>query len=135
MSMPTGKTDYMKRREAEKKMQEAAPTKAKDLGLSDKGYWRFEFPKDKQGKSTRETAIRDIKSTLDKDQKTYPELKIDIMPSPKEDSVAVIKLIGTGAHKVGTKVKKDYRDLAGFKGAVITKYTPKFTSSGIAPKP
>lgn len=135
MSMPTGKTDYMKRREAEKKMQEAAPAKAKDLGLSDKGYWRFEFPKDKQGKSTRETAIRDIKSTLDKDQKTYPELKIDIMPSPKEDSVAVIKLIGTGAHKVGTKVKKDYRDLAGFKGAVITKYTPKFTSSGIAPKP
>ena len=135
MSTPTGKTDYMKRREAEKKMQEAAPAKAKDLGLSDKGYWRFEFPKDKQGKSTRETAIRDIKSTLDKDQKTYPELKIDIMPSPKEDSVAVIKLIGTGAHKVGTKVKKDYRDLAGFKGAVITKYTPKFTSSGIAPKP
>ena len=116
-------------------IEEAAPAKAKDLGLSDKGYWRFEFPKDKQGKSTRETAIRDIKSTLDKDQKTYPELKIDIMPSPKEDSVAVIKLIGTGAHKVGTKVKKDYRDLAGFKGAVITKYTPKFTSSGIAPKP
>jgi hypothetical protein len=54
---------------------------------------------------------------------------------PKEQNVAVIKLIGTGAHKVGTKIKKDYRDLAGFKGAVITKYTPKFTSSGIAPKP
>ena len=130
MSMPTGKTDYMKRREAEKKMQEAAPAKAKDLGLSDKGYWRFEFPKDKQGKSTRETAIRDIKSTLDKDQKTYPELKIDIMPLKKEEDkeFAVIKLNGEGAHTVGLKMKAAYKDKAGFKGAVIKPYHPTFQS-------
>ena len=125
MSMPTGKTDYMKRREAEKKMQEAAPAKAKDLGLSEKGYFKVKFPA-----GTREEAIKSIETLLKSDQAKYPGLKVDIMPLKKEEDkdFAVIKLNGEGAHTVGLKMKAAYKDKAGFKGAVIKPYHPTFQS-------
>lgn len=125
MSTPTGKTDYMKRREAEKKMQEAAPAKAKDLGLSEKGYFKVKFPA-----GTREEAIKSIETLLKSDQAKYPGLKVDIMPLKKEEDkdFAVIKLNGEGAHTVGLKMKAAYKDKAGFKGAVIKPYHPTFQS-------
>jgi hypothetical protein len=125
MPASTGKTDYMKRREAEKKMQEAAPTKAKDLGLSEKGYFKVKFPA-----GTREMALKSIESLLKSDQAKYPGLKVDIMPLKKEEDkdFAVIKLNGEGAHTVGLKMKAAYKDKAGFKGAVIKPYHPTFQS-------
>jgi hypothetical protein len=125
MPASTGKTDYMKRREAEKKMQEAAPTKAKDLGISEKGYFKVKFPA-----GTREEALKSIESLLKSDQAKYPSLKVDIMPLKKEEDkdFAVIKLNGEGAHTVGLKMKAAYKDKAGFKGATIKPYHPTFQS-------
>ena len=125
MPTSTGKTDYMKRREAEKKMQEAAPTKAKDLGLSEKGYFKVKFPA-----GTREEALKSIESLLKSDQAKYTSLKVDIMPLKKEEDkdFAVIKLNGEGAHTVGLKMKAAYKDKAGFKGATIKPYHPTFQS-------
>jgi hypothetical protein len=123
MPASTGKTDYMKRREAEKKMQEAAPAKAKDLGISEKGYFKVKFPA-----GTREEALKSIESLLKSDQAKYPALKVDIMPLKKEEDkdFAVIKLTGEGAHTVGLKMKAAYKDKAGFKGAIIKPYHPTF---------
>jgi len=125
MPASTGKTDYMKRREAEKKMQEAAPAKAKDLGISEKGYYKVKFPA-----GTREEALKSIESLLKLDQAKYTSLKVDIMPLKKEEDkdFAVIKLNGEGAHTVGLKMKAAYKDKAGFKGATIKPYHPTFQS-------
>jgi hypothetical protein len=106
-------------------IEEAAPAKAKDLGISEKGYFKVKFPA-----GTREEAIKSIESLLKSDQVKYPGLKVDIMPLKKEEDkdFAVIKLNGEGAHTVGLKMKAAYKDKAGFKGATIKPYHPTFQS-------
>jgi hypothetical protein len=106
-------------------IEEAAPAKAKDLGISEKGYFKVKFPA-----GAREEAIKSIESLLKSDQAKYPGLKVDIMPLKKEEDkdFAVIKLNGEGAHTVGLKMKAAYKDKAGFKGATIKPYHPTFQS-------
>jgi hypothetical protein len=118
-------TDYMKRHEADKKANEAELVKAKDLGRSEKGYYKVKFPE-----GTREEALKSIEALLKSDQAKYLSLKVDIMPLKKEEDkdFAVIKLSGEGAHTVGRNMKTAYKEKAGFKGAIIKPYHPTFQS-------
>jgi hypothetical protein len=99
MSMPTGKTDYMKRREAEKKMQEAAPTKDKDGSAAFDTSVAFRLI----AKGNRDEAFAELQKDINKNTTDgkFPKVKATIILSKGNPQHIILKLNGPSAFSMG----------------------------------
>ena len=101
MSTSTGKTDYMKRREAEKKMQEAAPTKDKDGSAAFDTSVAFRLI----AKGNRDEAFAELQKDINKNTTAdgkFPKVKATIILSKGNPQHIILKLNGPSAFSMGT---------------------------------